>query len=1011
MFDPVINLFETPEITEINRLAMTGAPAPADERFSLDGEWDFKLLAAPDEAFDPENTQWDKIQVPSNWTLGGFGDLPIYTNVQMPFDNVPPMPPKENPTGFYRKTFVLPENFSGKRIILHIGGAESYLEVYLNGSFVGMGKDTRLPSEFDITPFITGGCNTLLCRVIRFSDSSYIEDQDQWWMAGIYRSCYIYSTGMIFFEDAAVSGDWDYKNNTARLDYQCRIGFDLKTFLPQGPENDFTVKMQLFDSNGSRIAEEYGSIDHRFRQSEYEYNNSIELKNVLPWTSETPELYSCVLELFDHENKLLAQRTLRCGFRNVRIEKSALLINGKRVMIKGVNRHEHDCITGKTLSLESMLEDIRLLKQYNFNAVRTSHYPNDERWYDLCDEYGIYLLDEANFECHANYPALCRDRRWHNAIVSRVERMVIRDRSHVSIIAWSPGNEAGDGENHSAAFKRLWELDKSRVIFHNGELHPLWAQYSGHDYTDGSELRNNFFCPMYMSIEDLRKYAEAPESVRPAILIEYAHAMGNSSGSLCDYWDLFYSSGKLQGGFIWDWVDQGLLKYDDNGKPFFAYGGDFGEKIHDCDFCCNGMLASDRTPHPGMYEFRHLVQDVKIEHIANNSFKLTNRRNFTSLSDLAGSWVLEKNGEKIAEGSIPDFSCLAPESSMDFTLDLPISERLDTHELFIKFLFVQQAGHPVIPEGSLMAHDQFDLTELFPAAAAEKTFVPVKAASSADGDILTLENGNTALKYNCKNGDISFISNSTIISENFMDANFFRGMTDNDGIKGMEHVSWRPMFLWLNAGLHELKRNHISAEVTGNQLKICRSYSAREESIAVEQIFTAGTDGSFTMKMDVKIPENFPTLPRVGVISLLKGFSEFEWFGRGPFENYIDRNRAAMVGRYRSNADTECLFNYCQPQEHGNRTDTRELILSEQKTALVFNGCPRFEFSVTRFTPADLYQARHPNELIKRSETVLSIDLKQRGLGTGSCGPQTLPQYEVSEKEYTFTLNFSLNKF
>lgn len=990
---------------------MNGIPPEEKERFSLDGEWDFKLLPSPRKEFDPETDFTDKIQVPSNWTLGDFGDLPIYTNINMPFDNNPPMVPETNPTGIYRKTFELPENFKGKRIILHIGGAESCLEVFINGIFAGMGKDTRLPSEFDITPYLTGGENTLLCRVIRFSDSSYIEDQDQWWMAGIYRSCYLYATGAVFFEDAAVSGDWDCEKNLAVLTYQCKIGFDFKTFLPQGPEHDFTIKMQLFDRDGRKITENSGIIDHRFRRSQYEYKNSLVLEGLHPWSSESPVLYECILELLDHENTLLAKRSFRCGFRNIRIENSNLLINGKRVMIKGVNRHEHDCRNGKTVSLESMIEDIRLMKQFNFNAVRTSHYPNDERWYDLCDEYGIYLMDEANFESHANYPSICRDNRWCNAIVSRVERMVLRDRSHVSIIAWSPGNESGDGENHSAALKRLWELDESRIIFHNGELHPLWTQYSGHEYAGGDDRRNHVFCPMYVSPDGMKKYADADESKRPAIMIEYAHAMGNSCGGLCDYWDVFYSSPKLQGGFIWDWVDQGILQHDADGKPFFAYGGDFGEKIHDYDFCCNGMIASDRSLHPAMYEFRHLVQDMKISYPGGNRFLLTNRRNFTTPEDLCGCWSVEINGEKIAGNSLPDFSRLAPETSMEFSLDLPIRPREENQEVFINFFFTQKSDRPMIPAGTLLAHDQFDITQLFPAVP-KKNFsaAPVKSSTAVDGNTLVLANEPLTLKYDKTSGDISFYNGEKLISASFMDSNFIRGFIDNDGIKGKEDVKWHILYNWIQAGLHELKRTAVSAEASGNQLKICRSYSGKEDAITTDTVFTAEKDGSFTMTMAIDIPESFPTLPRVGVISLLNGFSKFEWFGRGPFENYCDRNRAAMVGRYVSDADSEADFNYCQPQEHGNRTDVRELLLSENGDILIFRSPVNFEFGVTRFTPIELYKALHLNELVKRQETVLSIDLKQRGVGTSACGPQILESYEVKEKSYTFTLNFALLK-
>jgi len=412
--------------------------------------------------------------VPSNWTLQDTVDKPIYTNVQMPFENTPPLVPEENPTAVYRTTFDVPPAWKDRRIVIHFGGVESYYEFSVNGSFVGMAKDTRLPSEFDITDYLVSGPNTLAVKVIRWSDSSYVEDQDQWWMAGIYRDVYLYSTDPAFIHDVFASADYDYRARVGHLNAKLAFSYirsrENDPWPGGGPPEPFLVTATLYDQDGTVSWTDTARIDNSFRVSEYEVELTGDLPGVEPWSSENPALYRLVLTLRNHAGSEIETRCVRVGFRRVELGDRELLINGMPVLIRGVNRHEHDDRLGKVMTRERMIEDIRTLKQFNFNAVRTSHYPNTMEWYDLCDEYGLYLVDEADIEAHANYDTICRDPRWALAFEERMMRMVVRDKNHPSIIAWSAGNESGHGENHVNAIARIRAYDPSRVIHHEGEV-------------------------------------------------------------------------------------------------------------------------------------------------------------------------------------------------------------------------------------------------------------------------------------------------------------------------------------------------------------------------------------------------------------------------------------------------------------------------------------------------------------------------------------------------------------
>ncbi len=1021
-------LYELPELQEINRLPMHGAEIPfadmeqalerkyenSDFFRSLNGKWRFSLYRKPEDVpadfLDPDFKDETTIKVPSHWDKDSCAP-PVYTNSRMPAHfPAPPCVLEDNPTGIYRKEFTLPSAWKNRRVILHVGGAESYLEVYLNGCFAGMGKDTRLASEFDLTPFLKPGKNQLVCKVIRWSDSSFIEDQDQWWLSGIYRSVYLYSTAKAYIEDLFVNGDWDTENKSGKLYCRLHAGFDLPSYLPQGPEQNFGVEMTLFDRDKKCLHQDKMSLSCFFRETGYVAEKTAVLPDIQPWSAEDPVLYTLVVKFLDSEGNVLDIRSKRIGFRNIRIDGCNLLFNGKRVLIRGVNRHEHNMKNGKVLTVENMLDDIKLMKQFNFNAVRTCHYPDDPVWYDLCDEYGIYVLDETNVECHAYYPRLCREPRWKNAFVTRGERMVLRDRSHACIFGWSTGNESGNGENHEAQIAAMRALDDTRIIHHEGEGKSTWNQVAS-SLHGGRLDQNELWDPMYTHPDILKEYsADNPE--RPAILCEYAHAMGNSSGSLCDYWDLFHTRPGLQGGFIWDWIDQGLL-VKKNGKNMLCYGGDFGEELHDYNFCCNGMVAADGRVHPGMYEFRHLVQPVKVSLTdgKNLVFCLKNDRNFTFLSDLCGSWTLEIDGVPVDNGSVQEFSNVAPQESMTFTLAL--KKGFTGKKAFINFSFVLKENTPWGNKGTLLAHDQIDVTRLLELRAPdceEKTTAP---ALEKRRNKVVLKNGSSAVVIDTQSGSAALEKDGKKLADQLFEINLFRAGTDNDGIRGVAQ-SWKPLYQWLEAGLDDLKTIKLKVSCGGKgepNVVITRTLVGKNPKMPVRfvQKITAKRSGSFVFEQDYFLPEKFPTMPRIGVSAELQpGFEQIEYFGRGPWENYSDRNRSAQISLYQTTVTNMYEDTYIVPQENGNRSCVEELTLSNGTSSVYISSKRAFEFSASHYSTDDLFAARHQCELKKHKETFLYLDLAQRGLGTGSCGPQTLPQYALDEKEYHFTFELKI---
>ncbi|MEM6392931.1 MAG: glycoside hydrolase family 2 TIM barrel-domain containing protein [Planctomycetota bacterium] len=1059
LFESFAPFWQTPELTHINRLPgrspLTPFPtlAAAKRRdaerspwhLSLDGDWRFKLYNRPEdvpaEAVHPRGADkaWDTLPVPSNWTQHGHSS-PIYTNVQMPFANTPPYVPTQNPTGVYRKTFALPQDWVGRRVVLHVGAAESVLCVWANGTFVGMSKDSRLPSEFDLSPHLRPGRNHLAATVIRWSDASYIEDQDQWWLGGIFRSTYLYAQDHAYLEDVFAKPTLNTSNQDGSLEVEVKLNFTAE------PQDPVFVKAQLFDPQGKAVRgfAKPVRIDKHFATHRNIARLSTDLRTVLPWSAEAPNLYTLVVSLHPAgrdgkpANKALEHTACRVGFRRIELGHRELLINGQPVMIRGVNRHEHDPVTAKALSTESMVRDIELMKRHNFNAVRNAHYPNDHRWYDLCDQYGLYVMDEANVEAHDNYATLCRDPRYRAAFVDRGENMVRRTKNHPCVFAWSLGNESGYGENHDAMASWIKQYDDSRPLHYEGAVRAGWVQ-SPHETDDGDHHANTIFGPMYDGVEHMRNWSKRNQDSRPAILCEYSHAMGNSNGCLREYWEAFEECDGLQGGFIWEWIDHGLKQTTDDGETWYAYGGDFGETIHDAEFVCDGLVGPDREPHPAMAECKKLMQPLAFGPLRGNRLTVTNKQYFTDLGWLTFHWQLQVDGRTIAKGKFAPDAKTKPQGRATVTLDLP-----DQRPAGEAFLYVEARAASKTawcPKGHVVAWEQLAL----PTPSAKALIAPrqPKAKPTSPIEITELKScfdlhhpaSDLTLTVNRKRPGIDTITvaDQPVIVQGPR-LNTWRGPTSNDGVKGKPeqwHADWKPLGKLCNAGLDKLALADSTLETPkrkrsgGVTFTLQDTWAATDRDKTVRHIthrhtYTLAPDGTLSIANDCTIDANLPDLPRLGLmLQLAPGFEHLTWFGPGPDESYPDRNAGSPIGKYTTTV-TDTVVPYVVPQEHGLRADTRWLTLTHPSTGISLHCTPQgprkadltrgpstpglLHFNASHYTPADLTAAAHTYELTPRPETILCLDHAHRGLGTASCGPDTLENYKIQPGHYRWNI-------
>jgi len=704
-----------------------------------------------------------------------------------------------------------------------------------------------------------------------------------------------------------------------------------------------------------------------------------------------------VLTLKDPAGNVLQAERSRVGFRQLEIRDGQFFINGKSILFKGVNRHEHEDRTGKTISEESMVADIKLMKSFNVNAVRTSHYPNCTRWYDLCDEYGIYVIDEANIESHSVWGKLANDPRWAAAFLERGVRLIERDKNHPCVIMWSLGNESGYGPNHDAITAYIHHRDPTRPVHY----HPA-----------GKGPATDVISWMYPTIEALIDSATDASDARPVVMCEYVHSMGNSTGNLKEYWDEIYKHKRLIGAFIWDWVDQGITKVDDKGREYWAYGGDFGDDPNDFNFCINGIIWPDRVPHPALWEHKKIVQPVWIEAVdpLKGEIKIINKYDFSDMSALDGSWVLEADGIVIQSGAIASLK-IAPDAEEIITLPVKQPDLKPGVEYWLKVSFALAADTPWGPKGHEVAWEQFKMGYEVPAAL-ETPIDEMGEVELADGDDeVVISVAGVKVAFDKKQGLITcYEHDGKSLMKEGPKVNIWRAPTDND----MARFGHRALVEWEEAGLYSLERTVKSVKVTRPEPQVVKVTvrtslygPGKVSGFDCELVYTVFGNGDMLIDTTVVAGENLPLLPRVGLTMSVPGaFERFAWLGRGPHENYRDRNRGAAFGLYHSTV-TEQYVPYIMPQEHGNKTDVRWAALTDEKGAgLLVSAAEPIEVSALHFTADDLTKAQHTCDLEARGDVTLNLDCINSGLGNGSCGPATLPQYVVNPGRFRFEVLF-----
>lgn len=1015
--------WENPEITSLNTIKPHVTYIPYDTEakavknkaeestayVSLNGKWKFKLsdnyTQVPEDFYQPgfDASSWALIDVPSTWEVQGYS-YPIYTNINYEFFTKNPIPPHVpydyNPVGTYLTKITVPETFKGKNVFIHFGAVKSFFYIWLNGQYIGFSKDSKTPAEFDLTPYLKEGKNTLALQVFRWSDGSYLECQDMWRMSGINRDVYIYARPQTYIRDFFAKGNLkdNYKKGNLELDV---------LFSKLSAENAAKYKLQinLYDKSNivKPVSSETISLQQAAGKDSLHYEKSI--PTVKKWTAETPDLYILTLTLLDQNGKCIESLGNRIGFRTSEIKNGLLLINGVAIKLKGVNRHEFDPVKGHTIPKEMMLLDVQLMKQNNINAVRTCHYPNDPYWYELCDEYGLYVVDEANIESHGmGYDpdrTLGNNPVWKNAHIDRTRRMLERDKNHPSVIIWSLGNEAGNGCNFQATYKWIKTRDLSRPV-----------QYERAEH----EWNTDIFCPMYDKVHDILEYASKKQD-KPLIECEYAHAMGNSTGNLVDYWEAINTNEQLQGGFIWDWVDQGLQKFDSAGRKYWAFGGDFGPKDvpSDGNFCTNGLVFPDRVPHPGLSEVKKVYQYVRFNAIDLNkpSFRLTNKYAFSDLKNTQLIWEITKNGIKIAGGTLPTEN-IASGTSREYTVPWKKPYIKPGQNYYLNLYLETTDDRPLLGKNHILASEQFELYSS-PQAEVKASSLPSVEASETTNDI-TVKGKTFTVQFDKTTGTIStYTYEGQQLLEQGPLPNFRRAPTDND-VGNQMFEKCKP---WFDASDKRVVKSVILDKSDDKAVRITVNFSFPDVNSEFKSVYTVTGKGDILVENSLKAGKNLPWIPRLGVTLRLKGsLNQVDWLGRGPFENYLDRKTAAFVGKYHSTTD-EMYVPYVRPQENGYRTDVKWVSVNDGKSVgLYFEGFPNLGFSALPYTYDDLkgfkHAGKHGNLLQKEPFTDLNLDYMQCGVGgDDSWGAWPMEKYLIPARDYSWSYRlrpYLLNK-
>jgi beta-galactosidase len=979
--------------------ALMRNPAASPWSVSLNGEWSFNWAEnpaqRPAEFFRPEFdvSAWDLIPVPANWQLHGYG-YPIYTNVRYPWgDPDPPRVPHDfNPVGSYRRTFTVPEEWVGRQVFLEFGGVSSAFYLWVNGHEVGYSQGSRTPAEFNITEHLVPGENMVALEVYRYSDGSYLECQDFWRISGIFRDVSLWSWDDLHIRDFEVRTDLDEDYRDAQL------GVDV-WIRNLGQENrDFMVEAQLFDAAGRVVID--GLTSSAESEADGEMKVRLETAVIDPpkWSAEEPNLFRLVVTLEDAEGAVIQAVSTNVGFREVEITGGQLLVNGVAVLLKGTNRHEHDPDTAHVMSTEGMIRDILLMKRHNLNAVRTSHYPDVPEWYDLCDLYGLYVIDEANIESHGiGYDpdkTLGNKPEWGKAHMDRTVSMLERDKNHPSIIIWSLGNEAGDGVNFTATSSWIRERDPSRPVhYERAELGP----------------NTDIYCPMYERIPKIVEYAENHDD-RPLILCEYSHAMGNSNGNLKEYWEAIYSHERLQGGFIWDWVDQGL-RQPVPGKPdefYFAFGGDFEPPgvYHDDNFLMNGLVSADRVPHPGLFEVKKIYQYITTAPVdlTRGKIEITNGYAFINLDAFRGSWELKADDEIIGSGELPVLD-IEPFESRVFSVPLPTINPQPGVEYWLDLTFGLAEDQRWAERGHEVAWEQFKLdlaAEAPPLDLADMAPLTV----NGNGGHPVVSGDGFSVRFDLEAGTIESLTvDDAELMRSGPRPNFWRAPTDNDRGNDMPErcAPWK-------AASRNWEVHTQSVERLG-PAEVEVRFEGSFPDVGSTNVVTYTVLGSG----DIIVESSFvpgggelPELPRFGMqLEVPGGFETVTWYGRGPHESYWDRKVGARVGVWSGSVD-EQFVDYSEPQENGNKTDVRWLTLTNNDGAgLLVVGAPQIAFSAHHFTTDDLENAKHSFEMEYREDITLNVDMQQTGVGgDDSWGARTHDEYTLwpESLSYAFRL-------
>ena len=968
-----VKRWEDHRITGIGRReARTAFYKDSQKKISLNGEWDFKYVDAPElspEGFEQSGAceGWDKIDVPSVWQLRGY-DKMHYTDVLYPFPVNPPHVPDENPTGIYKKTVVLDEQWMEKDTVLKFHGVDSAFDVWVNGNHVGFGKVSRLPSEFDITGFVKTGENDITVRVYKWSDGTYLEDQDMWWLSGIYRDVELINEEKNAVLDLRVNGTLDdsYKNGffTAGITMK-QAGTNLGWKLSYKGK---TVLEGELVSEGKDICIE------------------AEIPEVHTWTAETPELYEFTVMTENQEV------TVRCGFRKIEIKDKNFRVNNQVILLNGVNHHDYNPREGRRVTREQMESDIRLMKQYNINAVRCSHYPANEYFYDLCDEYGLYVINEADLECHGfewieNYTWITDDETWKDAYVDRSVRMVKRDRNHPSIIMWSMGNESAFGCNFRSAAEAIRELDDTRLVHYEGDFEA--------EVTD-------VYSTMYTRLKGLKEIAEYQiKGDKPHVMCEYGHAMGNGPGGLKAYQDMYRKYKRLQGGFLWEWYDHGIYT-EEKDKKYYKYGGNYGDFPTNGNFCIDGILMPDRTPSPGMEEYKQIIAPVEITAVEGsmNKLQIRNYYDFLNLDTTTLYWEVKAEDQMIQDGTVEGLS-VAPHEGKIITLPITAFELQENTDYYLNLTVCQKEERNYAPAGYEIKKVQIPMQIRKDGFSVRETADKLQVTEGQGG--LTVENSRVTAKFSTVFGKlISFGKDGKEYLTEGPRMNVYRATIDNDMYKKEDWINK----YFIQKPVEETEYVSCLKEDDKVIVRIGTFFSCYNQSWGFECDYTYTVYSCGQMKVEIqgkavqrgKLEPAF--LPRIGVnMKGNKNFQKTMWYGMGPGESYVDSKAASIMGIYENTVDG-MMTDYVFPQENGHHEQVKWFRIGDGKDGLLCKMEEKLGLNLANYTDESLEKAQHPFEIEKADDVIIHLDYRQSGLGSNSCGEEQLEENKVKLQDF-----------